>query len=200
MTDVFNMMSTEKKPSLLGMVVQGIEDGSYLGPFNLPAIKQALEKGADVDEGDAKGRTSLMMAVSSEETEDLVKLLLNYGANVNARDCDGNSVLHYALQMMNQSVIRTLLRHGANVNACDNEGRNALQKVLSKQYTNEYCRREMKGIVTLLLDYGVKIAIQPLFVNSTEYSDDNRYSSLHYEVFASCSTNLYVNITHQLIS
>ena len=48
-------------------------------------VKLLIEKGADVDAKDWKGRTALMGAALKGHTE-TVKLLIEKGADVNARD------------------------------------------------------------------------------------------------------------------
>lgn len=60
--------------------------------------------------------TPLMMAVRDEDLE-LVKLFVEYGANVKARDSFGLSVMYYAVCTNNNvEIIDFLIKHGANVN------------------------------------------------------------------------------------
>ena len=48
---------------------------------------------------------------------DFVKLLIERGADVNAKDANGNMPLNYAAQFDNLEVISLLLDKGANINA-----------------------------------------------------------------------------------
>jgi hypothetical protein len=50
---------------------------------------------------------------------DVVAALIANGADVNAKDNDGKTPLHWA---MNADVVEALIAHGADVNAKDNEG------------------------------------------------------------------------------
>ena len=57
-----------------------------------------------------------MVAAYSKEP-DVVNILLEAGADVNARDADGRTALHPAAAKGDPRIIRTLLRSGADVNA-----------------------------------------------------------------------------------
>lgn len=59
----------------------------------------------------------------------LVRLLLEYGANPNATDEDGNTPLHYLLSWrskMDLGVLEALLRHGADPNVANADGETVL--------------------------------------------------------------------------
>lgn len=75
----------------------------------------------------ADGRTPLMLAVASQSVEG-VQLLLAQGADVNARDAQGQTALHRVKWTSGKSlqIARLLLEHGADVNARDIQGRTPL--------------------------------------------------------------------------
>ncbi len=77
-----------------------------------------------------------------------VRLLLKQGADVNARDEDGKTVLMYACDYGLIDIARMLLEYGANVNAKDKYGGTALMEGC---YDNEI------DIVRLLLEYGANV-------------------------------------------
>jgi ankyrin repeat protein len=59
---------------------------------NITAVRDALEKGADVNTKDNFGETALMYASGQEHTE-TAKLLIEKGADVNARNNGGETAL-----------------------------------------------------------------------------------------------------------
>lgn len=75
-----------------------------------------LSNGADVDEaatsGDMVSWTPLFFAVSAEK-ENLVKFLIDNGANVNAKNKDVNTVLSLALKRGNDKIVELLKDNGA---------------------------------------------------------------------------------------
>ena len=61
-------------------------------------------------------------AASQEGHDDIVRLLLDHGADANRSDNDGWSSLHAASQEGHDTVVRLLLDHGADVKRSDNDG------------------------------------------------------------------------------
>ena len=53
---------------------------------------------------------------------DMVKVLLEHGADVNAQDEDGQTALHYACSIGYESVIQILIKASADEAISDNEG------------------------------------------------------------------------------
>ncbi|KAG8433875.1 hypothetical protein GDO86_012299, partial [Hymenochirus boettgeri] len=82
-----------------------------------------LDNGSDVDTVDIKsGRSSLIQAVESD-CEELVSLLLQRGAQVNAQTYAGNTALHVASGRGLVEITRLLLRSGADgsIKNCHND-------------------------------------------------------------------------------
>ena len=83
---------------------------------------------------------------------DVARLLLEHGADVNARlphssSDRGATPLHVTMDFNTVEVVRVLLEHGANVDAEDNEGRTPFQIASAKGYDE---------IMKLLSDHGAK--------------------------------------------
>jgi ankyrin repeat protein len=60
---------------------------------------------------------------------DCIKMLIDHGADVNAVNNSGNTVLHAAFKTfgeLNYDCIKILIDHGADVNAVDNSGNTVL--------------------------------------------------------------------------
>lgn len=85
-----------------------------------------IEKGANVNQMDClKYRTALHWAVASDNDE-IVRVLLNAGANVNISDRDSVTPLMLASNLGNSSIVHQLIASGSNVNHVDRIGTTAL--------------------------------------------------------------------------
>jgi ankyrin repeat protein len=93
-------------------LLEAIENG------DLKTAQSALKNGADANamERHIPYKKFLMVAVA-EGKEDLAKLLVEYGADVNAIDADGNTALMEAANFAHLNLVKFLVEHGANVNA-----------------------------------------------------------------------------------
>ena len=85
-------------------------------------VKRILNEGADVNgRGGNRNYTALMLASKYGELK-IVKLLLEKGADINAKDNRGYTPLSEASIYGQLEVAKLLLEKGANVNAKDNDG------------------------------------------------------------------------------
>lgn len=73
----------------------------------------------------AVGRTALIAASARGQVQ-IVKALLDHGADVSAADGDGQSPLMFAAYNGDRDVVELLLQHCVQVNQCDRSGRAAL--------------------------------------------------------------------------
>ncbi|XP_027805032.1 ankyrin repeat domain-containing protein 22 [Marmota marmota marmota] len=67
-----------------------------------------------------------LMVSKTKQNEVLVRMLLNAGVQVDAKDCYGCTALHYACKMKNQTLIPLLLEAGANPMIKDKNGESSL--------------------------------------------------------------------------
>jgi ankyrin repeat protein len=110
-----------------------------------------LSQGARIDYVDSKdGQTPLHKACSSGNSE-IVKLIIQRCADVDARDFLGNTPLHVACSTRNEGAVKLLIEGGADVNKMMNNGETALH-VASNLGT--------VGILRLLLETDVEIDVK----------------------------------------
>ena len=67
------------------------------------------------------------MAATVKGKVELVKTLLDYKADPNLADDQGNTALIYAVQFQNSSIIKLLLAHGAQRDAKDAKGQTVFE-------------------------------------------------------------------------
>lgn len=112
-----------------------------------PVIQSLVEYGSLVNVVDFQGRTPLYLAVSALENcrtyeerrfvVDLVRFLLERGANPNCPDVENGSFpLHLAAELGNEEVVTLLVENGACVNAQDNEGETPLFGAIRERHTD----------------------------------------------------------------
>lgn len=127
---------------------------------NLPAVQLLLEHRADVTQA------SLFHPIlRSRETEigyNILKLLLEHGADCNGVDGNGRPLFFLALNETSLQCAKSLLDHGADITAVDREGKTALHYAVEKI-----------DVLQFLLDQGLDI----------ESIDNRGQSVLHHAVF-----------------
>jgi ankyrin repeat protein len=100
---------------------------------NWEVVDLVVKKGADVNlSSSTEGITPLMLAIrppyQCKHVEHNVKLLVEAGADVQARDIDGKTALHYLFEQSPACLPAAtyLLAHGAEINAVDERGYSVL--------------------------------------------------------------------------
>ncbi|KAH0557050.1 hypothetical protein GP486_005162, partial [Trichoglossum hirsutum] len=126
----------------------GLHLASRYGHLNVAKI--LLDKGAEVEARDRKGRTALYWAAGSGH-KDVVLLLLDNQADISAKDDDGQTALHWAADWGHEVVARLMLEKGADVTARDNNGRTALHRAAGSGHRN---------VVGLMLEKGANVAAE----------------------------------------
>lgn len=111
-----------------------------------------IARGDDVNKRYSNGDTLLMMSVRRNEINIVKRLVsLDYFADVNIADVNGNTPLIVASELGHNEVVRTLIEAGAQTNATNTDGKNALMACVSNG------ERE---IALMLIDAGVKLDVK----------------------------------------
>ena len=120
----------------------------------LAEVRAALARGEDVNSKGANGDTALMRAVGKKHNS-IVKLLLDQPAvDVNVKDNDGKTALHWAASANNAEGARMLLLHKdfKSANVTNNWGWTALMWAV--KYRKEEVLRELVEHQCMSLDVG----------------------------------------------
>ena len=110
-----------------------LKDNRGLTPLNCTAIKGdihflklLIEKGgAKIDEPSPKGCTALLYAARGGCGE-IVKYLLEKGANCLHQDNSGGTVAHHAIEKDKEDILDILIQYSVDVDIADNAGRTPL--------------------------------------------------------------------------
>jgi hypothetical protein len=95
---------------------------------DIASVRQAVAEGADVDFvydlGD--GITLMQLAIVHRYGEDEVaKVLIECGADVDVQMRSGKTALHFAVEHMNPVILKVLIDAGADPDLCDTSGETA---------------------------------------------------------------------------
>lgn len=93
---------------------------------NATEVSDALQQGANIEARDSNGWTPLMLAVYDSGNVDIVKLLLDHHADIDAQNGSGATALDYAAASGRIEVVKLLLAYHANLEVKDSNGETAL--------------------------------------------------------------------------
>ena len=93
------------------------------------------------------GNTPLMSAAADGDLK-AIELLLQFGANVNARNEENEVPLGYACSWKQWPAAELLIENGANVNAIENEGRTHLDWLILSEETSGAALLRSYGALT----------------------------------------------------
>ena len=116
-------------------------------------VRLLLSKGAKVDARSSLGRTPLLIAATQDGTIEVARLLIEKGADINARDKGGSSVLAQAASSNNVEVASLLIARKAEVNTVDEGGYTPLTIAALNGDRSA-------AMVRLLLEHGAKVNVK----------------------------------------
>jgi len=98
---------------------------------DLDAIHQHIAAGTDLNMTEPSAGSTPIISASLFGKTDVVKALIDGGADVNFQNREGSTALHTAAFFCHPAIVRELLDHGANKSLRNNSGSTALESVLA---------------------------------------------------------------------
>ena len=187
--DALHKDSAEEVIQLLleaGITLPGNFFSPSLGGRLTPALMHSLiNHGWNVNSRHFMNRTPLMQAVVMEKY-DCVKILIEAGADVNARDNDGFTPLMVAASRDGvgrkdsevPGIIRLLLEHGADIDATNNRGQCALGLIVQQAGAVGLGSKIFMGeILPMMLNAGADTSLLPLHEPELPSISDEEYEA-----------------------
>ncbi|AID46730.1 ankyrin repeat protein [Pigeonpox virus] len=108
--------------------------------YSKPILHALIEKGVSINARDKYGKTPLHYAASYCKDIDVIKLLLERGADVNAKSYVRNLTPLHSSYLKSPRVLKLLLQHGADINSLDSYSLTPLTSVVLKYLCIECAR------------------------------------------------------------
>jgi ankyrin repeat protein len=144
-------------------------------------VQFLLDHGADINILDNKGRSALEYATGAlnwsktSKAEQVVKLIIQAGADVNVKSTLGHTPLIWAARAGNLKITKLLLDKGANVQDTDNDGNNALHYARNPSTKHDSrVRQNRQATIRLLRKHGGKTGeeLPPATLREAIFRDD----------------------------
>lgn len=112
----------------------------------------------DVNAVSCKSQKSLLHLAIEEKKQNVVKVLLEFGANVDVKDNHKQTPLFYAALFKQAEIAEMLLKAGANVNAKDDENMMPINYAFGEKIDSHSCEKyKPSKLVVLLCSYGADL-------------------------------------------
>jgi len=110
----------EKPAPLSAATIKGFHDAT--GGGDVATMKKMLDMHPGLLDARDEGRATPLITAAYAQKADVVKMLLERGADVNAQKKDGWSALHFAAWRGEEDIAKMLLDHGAKVDVKKPDG------------------------------------------------------------------------------
>ena len=154
-------ISSVQSKMLSGVLVNPLDKNPCVkgGDDNLAAVKRLIEKKCDVNVRNDDGETAVFRAASHSDNNEIVKVLLNAGSDLNLVNNNKQNTLHKAVQNLYQGsigMVRMLIKGGARVDDKDRLGKTPLHYAVSNSYHRD------GEIIRMLINAGANIHAEDL--------------------------------------
>ena len=127
MSVINNMLKADKDKVLASRTTAGITPLHYAASLdNTEAVYRLLEAGVKPDILATGSLTTPLHWAADKGAEDSLRLLIEKGADVNAKAKNGYTPLHFAAKAADPSLSKYLIDAGASINALDSKGNTPL--------------------------------------------------------------------------
>ena len=151
--DSTNWQETKYQVSMLSWLLR-----NAIADKNLRLAEFLLQNGADVDTKNERGQTLLYGEVEKANNLEIVKLLVSYGADVNAIDNYRIPIISRAVVSRDINIIRFLIDNGADIESAESPDKGSQYSSIDLLY---YPIIEGRlDIVKLLLENGAKASLE----------------------------------------
>lgn len=124
------------------------DDGSLLDVIchNCPEhIEAAFQAGLSPDSGAKEQHETFLQHAAAQDNVELVRLALQYGADIERRNNEKETALGYAASWASLEIVRILVEAGANLNAVEGTQKDQYSTALDAAYNRpeiaDYLRR-----------------------------------------------------------
>jgi ankyrin repeat protein len=147
-------------------------------------LQELLRRGASLIVLDNNLQTPLHVATQYKQT-DIVRLLLDQGTDVNARELWDYTALHYAVIRNQTTIVELLLRRGADVHAVDGNGHTPLPYAVAQGF---------QGVGELLLLNTNNSLSMPSNRSALHYPESRNMNTVIECLFRTCSFKLFRDV------
>lgn len=111
---LFASCGTDAQTKNPGKEAPAIDIHTAVVTGNADALKQHIEAGTNINEKDPFGGSSPLISAALFDKTEMVKILLNAGADINFQNNDGSTALHTAAFFCRPEIVKMLLEKKAD--------------------------------------------------------------------------------------